>query len=161
MVGIFAHLFGKRGGVRPTENQLCPKPFFNFFGKQAVGFDGAGGAVHDQIIRTEIRDFFHKRVVVPFFKASIKKFNFVVGVPFKNRRTISQLPRVVCKNAVVFCTVGPTAGGMDHGIPIGVNSNGVTNGYFHRFPLLAIRYFVVGLLLFSRNRKRVQLVKSV
>ena len=141
MVGIFAHLFGESGGMRPTENQLCPKPFFNFLGKPAVGLDGACSAVHDQIIRAEIRDFFHKRIVVPFFKAPIKKFNFVVGVPFENRRTISQLPRVICKNAVVSCTVGPTAGRVDHGITLGVNSNGVTNGYFHRFPLLSVRYF--------------------
>jgi len=107
--------------------------------------------------------------VIPFFQASIKKFDFMVGVPLQDRRTISQLLGIICENAVVFGAVSPSAGRVDHGITISVDSNGVTNGNFHRFPLLGVRCFcyriigVDGFLfrLFSRNRKRVHLVERV
>ena len=141
MVCIFAHFLREGGGVRPTENQFSPKAFFNFFTKKAVCLDGACGAVHDQIVRAKFRDFFHKHVVIPFFQTSIKEFNFVVGVSLQNGGTIGQLPRVISENVVVFGAIGPTTGRMDHCITVGIDSNGVTNSYFHRFPLLGMRYF--------------------
>ena len=80
--------------------------------------------------------------MVPFFQTAIKKLYFVFGVPFQDGRTISQLPGIIGENIVVFSAVGPATGGVDHGIPVGVNSNRITNGYFHRFPLTGNTIFL-------------------
>ena len=141
MVGVLAHLFGESSGVRSAENQLGPKPFFYFYTESAIGVDGARGAVHNQVIRAELRDFLYKHVMVPFFQTAIKKLYFVFGVPFQDGRTISQLPRIIGEYIVVFGAVGPATGEWIMAYPSASIPTELQTATFIDFLLQGERYF--------------------
>ena len=81
--------------MRAAEDQFRSEASLYFFCEAAVRLNGAGGAVHDEVVGAELRNFVHKSLMVQFVQTAVEKPDFMVGVSFENGRAIGQLPGVI------------------------------------------------------------------